>query len=806
MSQVEDGGQGVIPPPVILLVFCFGAGLATGLSHFWALAGGMMVLGVIATGVRRDLALFMVTAAIGAGVGMVARHREEMGCAAQLPAGRMALEALLLEPLSEDGGMASVAPLRAGCRGIVTARFPRGDALDAGRTLAIEGEWTRGTRRLIEPDGILSVKKVTATGWVKRAEFSVRNTLAGASARLYGSRAPLVDALVVGRRSGMDRELKTSFASSGLVHLLSISGFHIGLIAAWVVLVLRQLGMSRVPSLTVAASLAMVYVAFLGWPAPAVRAGAMAWVLVWLRWRQRAVQPDALLAATGLVVMLLDPFAVFDLGGWLSVLSLWGAVRFARWAEEAGGTHWLWQSAASSIGATVATAPVTAWLLGAVAPVGIVLNFIAIPVAAVAVPGVLASLLVAPLGGVSGALASGSGVALHLLELIAEWGARVPLGHVLVSATPESAVPWLLLLALLCWATPRRGGASLASGRLMLAGAAGVWLALVPDVRVPQSGAGRLTLHFVDVGQGDAAVLRTPNGHFVVIDAGPKDERFDAGASRVVPLLKREGADAIDVLVASHAHLDHVGGFGAVLSALPVGTVVEPAAPGIDSTYREMLGLVGKSGAAWDAARRGDRFTVDSVEFTVVHPDTAWSGWGLDLNDDSVVLLVRYGAFRAIFMGDAGEGPEAVLRGRVGHVDLLKVGHHGSRTASGAEWLRELSPTAAILSVGSHNKYGHPTAEALQRLGAQHATIWRTDQEGTVTVSTDGRRVEVRGRSHRLAFDATGSPATISLESPASCAPRSPPSSDSSWTRSGSFPMPRENSPACSTTSHWPPS
>ncbi len=497
---------------------------------------------------------------------------------------------------------------------------------------------------------------------------------------------------------------------------------------------------------------------------------------------------------------------MLDLGGWLSVLSLWGAVRFARWAEAAGGAHWLWQSAASSVGATVATAPVTAWLLGAVAPVGIALNFIAIPVAAVAVPGVLASLLLAPIGVVSDALASGSGAALHLLELIAEWGARMPMGHVVMNAEPGSALPWLLLLALLCWATPRRGSAGLASGRLLLAGAVGTWLALVPDLRLPQSGAGRLTLHFVDVGQGDAAVLRTPNGHFVVIDAGPRDERFDAGASRVVPLLEREGADAIDVLIASHAHLDHVGGFGAVLSALPVGTVVEPAAPGADATYREMLGAVAASGAAWEPARRGERFSVDSVEFTVLHPDTAWSGWGLDLNDDSVVLLVRYGAFRAIFMGDAGEAPEAVLRGRGGHVDLRKVGHHGSRTASGAAWLGELSPTVAILSVGSHNRYGHPSPDALQRLGAQHATIWRTDQEGTVTVVTDGRHVEVRGRSRHFGFDVAGSPATTSQESPAPCALRSPPSSDSSWTRSGAFPMPRVSSPACSTTSPSPPS
>ena len=796
----------MIPPPSVLVVLCFGAGLATGLSHFWGLACVILLAWVAAIVWQWQAVVFLTAASAGFAIGVLAHHSADAGCTTRMPAGRISLDVLLLEPVTDEGGLAAVEPLGAGCRGTVTARLPRGEPHAAGRILAVDAIWTSGLRRLVEPDGLLAVKRMTPGARAERLEFRVRNYLAGASSSLYGARAPLVDALVVGRRSGMDRQLKTSFASSGLVHLLSISGFHIGLIAAWVVLVLRQLGMSRVPSLAGAAAVAMLYVAFLGWPAPAVRAGAMAWVLVWLRWRQRAVQPDSLLATTGLVVLLLDPFAVFDLGGWLSVLSLWGAVRFARWATEAGGTHWLWQSAASSVGATIATAPVTAWLLGAVAPIGIALNFLAIPVAAVAVPGVLASLVLAPFHVVGGALAAGSGAALNLLELIAGWGARIPLGHFVMNAVPVSAIPWFLLLLLLCWATPRHGSAGLASGRLVLAGVAGTWIALVPDLRLPQSGAGRLTLHFVDVGQGDAAVLRTPNGHFVVIDAGPRDERFDAGESRVVPLLQREGADAIDVLVASHAHLDHVGGFGAVLRSMPVGTVVEPATPGADSTYRELLGVVGRSGAAWDAARRGEEFVVDSVRFTILHPDTAWNGWGADLNDDSVVLLVRYGGFRAIFMGDAGEAPEAALRGRVGQVDLLKVGHHGSRTASGAQWLRELSPRVAVLSVGSHNRYGHPSPDAMQRLGAQHATIWRTDQEGTVTVITDGRHVQVRGRLRRYEFDVTDSPANISLESPATCAQPSPLSSDSSWTRNGTFPTRRESSPACSMTSPSPPS
>ena len=794
----------MIPPPAVLLVLSFGAGLATGLLHFQARACAVLVAGTLVVVARRMAPVWPMAVAAGLAIGLVTRHGQDAGCAARLPAGRIALDILLLEPVTDDGGIAGVEPVEAGCRGPVAARIPRGTPFEAGQRLRVDATWTPGLRRVIEPDGVLAVKRITPIGVEHRLEFSVRNALSRASARLYGARAPLVDALVVGRRSGMDRDLKTSFASSGLVHLLSISGFHIGLIVAWIVMALRRLGAARVPALAVAAAVATLYVGFLGWPAPAVRAGAMAWVLVWLRWRQRAVQPDALLAATALVVLLCDPVAVFDLGGWLSVLSLWGAVRFARWASDAGGAHWLCQSAASSVGATVGTAPVTAWFLGAVAPVGILLNFVAIPLAAVAVPGVIASLLLAPLPVVSGALAAGSGLALNLLELIAAWGARVPLGHFVMNAESASALPWLLLLALCCWATPRRGDGRLAGGRLLLAGSVGVWVALVPSLRLPESGAGRLTLHFVDVGQGDAAVLRTPRGHFVVIDAGPRDERFDAGARRVVPLLQRAGADAIDVLVASHAHLDHVGGFGAVLEAIPVGTVLEPASPGTDSTYRELLGVVGQSGAAWAAARRGQRFVVDSVEFTVLHPDTTWPGWGFDLNDNSVVLLVRYGGFRAIFMGDAGEAPEAVLRGRVGHVDLLKVGHHGSRTASSAAWLRELTPTVALLSVGSHNRYGHPAPDALQRLGAQHATIWRTDQDGTVTVVTDGLHVEVRGRSRRLAFDVTASPATTSLE-PA-CAQRSPPSSDSSWTRSGIFPMPRASSPACSMTLPSPPS
>jgi len=191
---------------------------------------------------------------------------------------------------------------------------------------------------------------------------------------------------------------------------------------------------------------------------------------------------------------------------------------------------------------------------------------------------------------------------------------------------------------------------------------------------------------------------------------------------------------------------------GSVLDRLPASGIIEPAVPVRDSLYLALLDRLAVSGAAWHPGRRGDTWTQDGVRFTILHPDTAWSGWGEDLNEDSVVLLVEYGRFRALLTGDAGRPVEARLRNRIGHVDLLKAGHHGSRTATTSEWLRELSPRAVLVSVGI-NRYGHPAPETLQRIAASGAELWRTDRDGTVEVQTDGRTVWLRSDGRSRKFD-----------------------------------------------------
>jgi competence protein ComEC len=741
--------------PPLLFVAAFGAGLATGLARFSAPVDVALILGVAGLAAivaallaGADLAsLCMGAALLGALHGAVARVGDGAACAALLPEAPLRLTVRLCEPVDDTGGRVQVAPLGTSCNGEVSARWPSGRPADAGAQLLIEGRWIPQPAWTGRARGTLVVSRAEPREDRPSLADRLRTVTTNGIRRLYGQRAPVVAALIVGRRADLDPRLRDAFAQSGLVHLLSISGFHVGLIAAWVVLLARLLRLSPTRALALSASVATAYVALLGWPAPATRAAALAVTLAWCRLRQRNVQADPLLASTCLVVLLVDPWAIAELGAWLSAAAIWGATTCTRWSDRALGPSLWWRCLSSSVGATLATAPLTAAVLGTVALVGIALNFAAIPIAAVAVPGVFASLLVLPVWpGLAASLAAGAGLALHGLELLALAGAAVPGGHVATDATPAAALPWLAALGALLWGM--RGRTTRVEGlrRWAWAGVVALWISLGASVRADAADdRGALALHFLDVGQGDGIVLRTPHGRFVVIDAGPKTDRGDAGQRVVVPFLARETAPAISAMIVSHAHADHVGGATAVLDRFHAGIVIEPGRPFADPAYYRFLDEVAADGVPWHPGHPGEHFVLDSVSFSLLHPDPSWPGLGEDLNEDSLVLLLEYRGFRALFPGDAGLVAEAWLKGRVGHVALLKVGHHGSRGATGDAWLEELHPSVGVISVG-HNNYGHPAPATLARLRAHQVDVRRTDQDGEVDVTTDGRTMTVRSR------------------------------------------------------------
>jgi len=257
----------------------------------------------------------------------------------------------------------------------------------------------------------------------------------------------------------------------------------------------------------------------------------------------------------------------------------------------------------------------------------------------------------------------------------------------------------------------------------------------VQSLSIPPEG---MVVHFIDVGQGDAILIRC-NGTDTLIDAGERNM-----GERVVSYLKSQNVASLDLVVATHPHSDHIGGMAEVLGAFPVGRFVDSGTPHTSKTYEEMLTLIDEKNIPFQVAKRGQSIVLNpAFRMDVLNPGAELHG---DLNEDSVVLRVTTGDVAFLLMGDAETEAEAEIlaSGYEIRSDLLKVGHHGSRYASGALFLTNVTPAISIIQVGDGNDYGHPTEEALQRLQAVGTTIYRTDEHGTILVGTDGRTLQVQ--------------------------------------------------------------
>jgi len=716
-----------VRPPILHLTIAFGIGLFAALNAYAAssapYAGLLVLVGAVVLARRAPLgAACGLMLIAGIWWGNAATREQAASCAGRWNAAAThAAVVRLNDPAPAAGGVVEAVAQPGHCGGSLLIRWPDGHAAHGGTTWVVAGRFLR------PPDarsGVLVARRVRQLDASPHGRGALRDRIAERSRRLFGARAPLVDALVIARRAELDAELRERYTRAGLAHLLSISGLHVGFFAAWLGVLLARLRLGPRVRFVAGTMVMLAYVWLLGFPAPATRSAAMLGLMDIAKLRQRVVAPRGLVALGALVVMLADPWSVQSIGAWLSV----AAVGAVIWAARATKRHHKpIRLLAPAAAATLLTAPITAYAFGTVAPIGVVANLVAIPLAGIAVPGLMAALLAS-----STLLAAGAGLCLALLDLVARAAAAVPGGHLIMIAGPRAAALWtvVLMLAWWLWNSPRRRWTVMA--RLAFVATLLVWSASFVALR-RLSDCRCLTVSFLDVGQGDAVALRTPAGRWLLIDGGPRGPQGDAGRRIVVPFLRAQGAAQLAAVVATHAHLDHYGGLPAVLDAFDPAFVLEPGQPVPDAGYLGFLGAVESDGAQWRPARRGDRIELDGVTIEVLSPDSAWAAGQTDINEQSVVLLVTYGKTRVLLAGDAGMPTEAHLAGRVGHVTLLKVGHHGSRGATSDRWLDELQPGDAVISVGARNRYGHPAPETLARLRAHGVTVLRTDEQGTIT-------------------------------------------------------------------------
>ncbi|HWH24657.1 MAG TPA: ComEC/Rec2 family competence protein, partial [Candidatus Limnocylindria bacterium] len=594
--------------------------------------------------------------------------------------------------------------------------------------------------------------------------------------------AGLGAALTVGLRELVARDVADDFRVAGLSHVVAISGFHVALLGGMVGALLRGIG-RRPRSLVVLAAI-VGYAILAGGTPSVVRAALMAAVVLIARESGRRGQATAALGLAVTLMLLVEPATIESIGFQLSVAAtagiLWAAGPLAGWLRRRlprGVPDWTVETLAVSLAAQAATLPLVLFHFGRLSTVAPLSNLLVAPLVApamLATAVALAAGAAAALGlpavalapvSITGALGLGGMIA------IADIAGGLPLASVELAPPLDAAAALVAAAGLAIVAI--RSRTRTAAGRappdpsgipdaprgrpgprtIAVAGTAG--LALVLALVVAGRPDGRLQLTVLDVGQGDAILLQGPRGARVLVDTGPDPDRLVTLLDERLPAWDRR----LDLVVISHPHEDHVAGLALLLDRYHVAAVAEPGMVGLgpgDAAYRRRMTELGRQPTILAA---GDRLDVDGVRIDVHWPRRGGvplrpADSGRTVNNVSLVLELEFGERRMLLTGDVeqeidGQLLAAGLARDGPPFDVLKVAHHGSASATTDALLERLAPRVAIISAGTRNPYGHPSPATVARLRAAGARLFRTDLDGSVTISTDGTDLRIQAAGGR---------------------------------------------------------
>jgi competence protein ComEC len=668
--------------------------------------------------------------------------------------------------------------------------LPRGIAAATGDRLRVTSEIELAEdfdgfayREYLARQGIGAIARARSadvlpgTGGLAPALAAARATLLGGLNDLVPEpEAALGAGILLGVRASIAPEVNDAFATAGLTHVVAISGWNIAIVAALVAAVVSPLGRrpgGRWTTAIVAAATVGCYVMLTGASPSVVRAALMAGAMLVARLGGSRAHAASALALAALVMLLAAPPVLWDVGFQLSLLATAGLIWFGGAVESRlpkAWPGWIREPIALTLAAQITTLPVilvSFERLSLVAPIANVLVVPFVPVAmlfsAVAtLVGVTDATLHVPVVGDAAAWFAG-GAAWMTLWVIVSLGtaaASVPFAAVDVSIPAPLAVTWFPVLALGTWALRKDDGAEAPVERetvsdpsraaaifarllrpLPVLGAVAAVLLLVTVATRPD---GRLHITVLAVGQGDAILVEAPGGATMLVDGGPDPELTLRRIGANLPFHARQ----IDLLVLSHPHQDHVAGLVEILDRFRVDAVLEAGIAFENPSYERLLADATAAAIPVVHARAGAEVALDAgTNLRILYPDEADASAALpdgDINNGSVVLEIRHGAFRALLTGDAEAPVEAALvaRGALEPVDVLKVGHHGSHSSSTSEFLDAVRPRVAVISAGIDNEYGHPAPETLAALAG--VPVFRTDLDGDVEIASDGTTFQVR--------------------------------------------------------------
>ncbi len=559
---------------------------------------------------------------------------------------------------------------------------------------------------------------------------------------------PIAKALLLGQKGDVETADRQAFARSGLSHLMAVSGLHVGFVIMplwYLIPFIWSYRIGRHVGFAIMCSVLLLYCGITGFPASVVRASVMAILAAFARIFRHPREPINLMALAALIILIVDPNALWDTGFQLSfsavtiLLTVLPSLQKLL-PERLNQKPWSIVTGLVLVSVVVQLGlyPILASEFGEYSLAGTITNMAGIPMTQLLI---LWSLLGLPLASLMPEMAATlmwpADRAAWILMKVASSAGSWEWSWWYVSKPDAMIYPTWFVAAMTIAGI--RGRHRWKMTALLLVCLLGWKLSVVKtDWSRPL-----VEVLFFDVGQGDAALIRTRSGSNWLIDTGVFSPGYESGGRTILPVLRRLGVRSLDGVVLSHPHADHVGGTLAIIESMPIDTLYEADFPTQSTVVAGYRAAARRHGLALVRVRNGYSLELEhGVRLRILGPiDPEHHS---DPNTASVVVKLEVGTASFLFSGDADDEAEMLLVQRYAPLlasTVLKAGHHGSRTSSTVPFLKAVSPSHIVVSLGLQNRYGHPHADAVRRLRSTGAEMHFTSLKSAVWLATDGNVV-----------------------------------------------------------------
>lgn len=580
----------------------------------------------------------------------------------------------------------------------------------------------------------------TSSGMVNALKRFRQKEITRIEEHLPEETAALTAALLFGVRDLFNPETERAYQKIGVVHLLAISGLHVGLLAGMLYFTCIRLGITKEKTELLLLIFLPLYSVVTGLAPPVLRAAAMLMLLISARRHRWQLTPLDAISMAFMMMAFNEPYLIYDIGFQLSFLVSLSLIISAP-KILTGFKSFPLQTAAASFISQLASLPIILSSFYEISLISVLANLLFVPLFSfIILPLLLVTYITYSLFESLPALyITLLEKLIHQVNQISALLAEIP-GSSIIIGKPETSILVLEIILIsiffiLLEKTISKGLKPKGWHYILPI------LPLLVQIIIPYINPyGKII--FIDVGQGDSILIRMPfnKGNYLIDTGGvlafvqqdwqKRKEVYDPGRNIVLPLLKSEGIGKIDKLILTHGDADHIGGASALFNELRIKQLLLPRETERSTLELDIIKKALGQGTAIYSAGAGTSWNSGEGNFHILNP----SGNSGDRNERSIVLLANIGGKKWLFTGDLGKDGEQVLLKNIADIDIdvLKAGHHGSKYSSSKEFIESIKPEYAVISVGAKNRYGHPSGEILNRLNLQEIRIFRTDLSGAI--------------------------------------------------------------------------